>query len=296
MAIKRRLGVVGAILLFSLGAASCGSDDEPSGGGGKGGSAGKGGASKGGGSGVAGKGGTGGATGAGGSAGKGGTSGATGGGGSSGAVGTGGKAGSDAGDAAGGTAGSAGADASPDATAGTGGTAGSDAAPDTGTAGSDASADGSDGSVMCDDKDCAQIVINEIESNPSPDWVEFYNAGTNPVNISGWMWVDSDGLPDAATPADGAPLPRPYRFPAGTILQPGAYITPTENTDFFFGLGGGDSVLFYDSDGDLVQSHTWTAHAPGTNGSLARCPNGTGAIVEVTTSTKGATNATGCPD
>ena len=286
MAIKRRLGVVGAILLFTLGAASCGSDDDPPASGGRGGTGGKGGAAAKGGTsgtgGTAGKGGTGGTTGAGGTAGKGGSGGTVGAGGSSGAMGT------------AGAVGTAGTDAGPDARPdGAGGTAGADAAPDTGTAGSDASADGSDGAVMCDDKDCAQIVINEIESNPSPDWVEFFNAGTNPVNISGWMWVDSDGLPDAATAADGAALPRPYRFPAGTILQPGAYITPTEGIEFNFGLGGGDSVLFYDSDGDLVQSHTWTAHAAA--GTYARCPNGTGAFVDVA-ATKGASNATSCPD
>ena len=37
------------------------------------------------------------------------------------------------------------------------------------------------------------IVLNEIESNgDTTDWVEIYNKGTLPVDISGWYITDDD--------------------------------------------------------------------------------------------------------
>ena len=44
-----------------------------------------------------------------------------------------------------------------------------------------------------------QIVINEVESNDDEtDWVEVYNVGTTPVDLSGWYLYDDDPVGHAA--------------------------------------------------------------------------------------------------
>jgi archaellum component FlaF (FlaF/FlaG flagellin family) len=65
------------------------------------------------------------------------------------------------------------------------------------------------------------IMINEIyaQSKKPHDWVELYNTGTTPVDISGWQIF-----------VDGVPV---YTIPAGTVMQPGSlYVT----SDFNFGI------------------------------------------------------------
>ncbi len=123
--------------------------------------------------------------------------------------------------------------------------------------------------------DCRpSIRINEVESNGGTpgDWVELINIGTTAVDVSGFIIKDDD---DSRTSA----------LPAGTILAPGAFYV-IEETTMGFGLGAADAARLYTTDGVLVDSYAWTAHAPSTYG---RCPDGTGAFVP-TTSTKGAPN------
>ncbi|MEO5768284.1 MAG: lamin tail domain-containing protein, partial [Polyangia bacterium] len=122
------------------------------------------------------------------------------------------------------------------------------------------------------------VVINEVESNGGVpgDWVELYNAGANPVDISGWQFKDDDDTHAF------------YIIPAGTILPSGGYHV-MEGADFILGLGAPDSVRLWNAAGYLVGAYNWTTHATGTYG---RCPNGAGAFVD-TTSTKGTANACG---
>ena len=54
-----------------------------------------------------------------------------------------------------------------------------------------------------------EILANEIGGDTPGEWVEIYNAGTNPVDISGWRFADEDGN----SPSDP--------FPEGFIIQPG---------------------------------------------------------------------------
>ena len=63
--------------------------------------------------------------------------------------------------------------------------------------------------------DCPSAIrINEVESNnDATDWVEIVNAGTEPIDISGWTVMDND---PAGHAADVTPLA------AGTVLAPGA--------------------------------------------------------------------------
>jgi uncharacterized protein (TIGR03437 family) len=125
--------------------------------------------------------------------------------------------------------------------------------------------------------DCGTPVkINEVESDGGTpgDWVELYNPGAVPVDLSGFVVRDKD---DTHT----------YLIPAGTAIPASGYLVFDEAA-LGFGLGSGDSARLFDSTGALVDSYTWTAHATSTYG---RCPNGSGAFTTTTTSTKGTANA-----
>jgi uncharacterized protein (TIGR03437 family) len=123
------------------------------------------------------------------------------------------------------------------------------------------------------------VRINEVESNGGTpgDWVELYNPGTSAVSIAGFGFKDND---------DTHAL---YSIPAGTTIPAGGYFV-IEEAAFGFGLGSPDSARLYNSMGALIDSYAWTPHATTTYG---RCPNGSGALVTSSTSTKGAANDCG---
>jgi uncharacterized protein (TIGR03437 family) len=125
--------------------------------------------------------------------------------------------------------------------------------------------------------DCSSPVkINEVESDAGTpgDWVELYNTGANPVDISGYVFRDNDDTHN-------------YVIPTGTSIAAGGYLV-LEEAAFGFGLGSADSARLFDSKGALIDSYSWTSHATTTYG---RCPNGTGGFATTTASTKGAANA-----
>ena len=128
--------------------------------------------------------------------------------------------------------------------------------------------------------DCAfpvpTVSINEVESSGGVpgDWAELYNTGAAPVDISGFVFKDNDNTHVHTIPPT-APIPA------------GGYFV-LEEAAFGFGLGGADSARLFAADGTtLIDTYTWPAHATTTYG---RCPNGTGAFAETTSSTKGAAN------
>ncbi|MFP3466543.1 lamin tail domain-containing protein [Leifsonia sp. SIMBA_070] len=126
------------------------------------------------------------------------------------------------------------------------------------------------------------VVINEVESsapNGGPDWVELKNTGADPVDLTGWSVLDND---DGHT---AVPLP------TGSVIAAGGYFVIDEAT-LGFGLGSGDSARLYDPAHTLVDTYSWTAHAAVTYG---RCPDGTGAFRNTTTSTQGAANDCSAP-
>lgn len=125
-----------------------------------------------------------------------------------------------------------------------------------------------------------EVVINEVESDgDSKDWVEIYNAGDVPVDISGWYLLDNDPVKHASSVA---PLAE------GTVLQPGDFYVFEEDIQFAFGLGKADSAVVYNKDGVKVAEYTWQAHAAGV---YARIPDGTGEFADVATATKGKSNS-----
>lgn len=126
----------------------------------------------------------------------------------------------------------------------------------------------------------AKIVINEVESSGGVpgDWIELFNAGTRPVDVSGWALRDNDDTHN-------------FLIATGSVIAPGAYLV-VEEASLTFGLGGADSARLFDASATLVDSYVWTAHAGVTYG---RCPNGTGAFANTASSTKGSTNQCGAP-
>ena len=96
------------------------------------------------------------------------------------------------------------------------------------------------------------VYINEFmasETQRPHDWLELYNSSSQAVDISGW------GL------SDDASSPRKWRFPAGTVIQPGSYLTlflsgtsgvDSEgilNASFRLGADGGYSLILSDASG-----------------------------------------------
>lgn len=123
------------------------------------------------------------------------------------------------------------------------------------------------------------VVINEINSRGGPDdWAEVVNTGATPVDISGWYINDNS----PRTAGEVTPVAD------GTVLAPGDRYVFTELVDFDFGLGDGDSVVLYTAWGLEVARVDYPAHPAGF---WARCPDGSGELVDVPTATPGAANA-----
>uniref|UniRef100_UPI002812802A lamin tail domain-containing protein n=1 Tax=Microbacterium sp. TaxID=51671 RepID=UPI002812802A len=141
--------------------------------------------------------------------------------------------------------------------------------------------------------------INEVDSQPA-DWVEFFNPGAEPLDISGFeIRDDSDD--------------HRWRFPAGTSIAPGAFLVVEESTagsgwndataaweenvtfTSAIGVGGADRIRLYDTTGALIDATaSWSAHAGvGTDTAgytLAREVDGAGGFLLARIS-KGASNA-----
>ncbi|HHW83701.1 MAG TPA: lamin tail domain-containing protein [Actinomycetales bacterium] len=139
--------------------------------------------------------------------------------------------------------------------------------------------------------DSSNLVLNEVDSGPL-DWVELYNTGTQPLDITGYVLTDN---------APNDPTHR-YVFPEGTTVPALGYLVVDGGT-FNIGLGGADSVHIFEpgtTDFDpagAVQSYSWSTHAAidGDEAIAAnsRCPNVTGEEWVVAYVTPGAFND--CP-
>ncbi|MBE0539492.1 MAG: CotH kinase family protein [Ignavibacterium sp.] len=115
-----------------------------------------------------------------------------------------------------------------------------------------------------------KVVINEINYNSSltfnpQDWIEFYNNSDTSVNISGWIFRDSEEIHN-------------YSIPAGTILGPRGFIVLCSDDTLFhplfpdvtnyignfdFGLsGGGELLMLLDQNLNVIDSLTYDDAAP----------------------------------
>ncbi|GGH37997.1 lamin tail domain-containing protein [Microbacterium album] len=120
----------------------------------------------------------------------------------------------------------------------------------------------------------AKVVVNEVET--SSDWVELTNVGDVAADLSDFVLKDDNNS-------------RNLRIPAGTVLEPGAFLAIDVDVPGGFGLGRADEIRLFEPDGStLVDGHRWTEHPSPTYG---RCPDGTGEFVTTVAATKGAPNA-----
>ena len=123
------------------------------------------------------------------------------------------------------------------------------------------------------------VKLNEVESDGGTpgDWVELKNTGASSVDISGLKIKDSD---------DAHPF---FTVPAATTLAVRRLLRG--GVDVTFGLGSGDSVRLFATDGTTVlDTYTWATHAATSYG---RCPDGAGAFTTTQVVTRGALN--NCP-
>lgn len=145
--------------------------------------------------------------------------------------------------------------------------------------------------------EAGSILINEIDSQPA-DWVEFYNPGTEALDISGYeIRDDSDD--------------HRWQFPAGSSIAGGGYVLVQADTvglvggsvarfDTAVGIGSADRIRLYDASLALIDdSLPWSGHAAidgdAAAATLARCPDGEGPFV-LAYPTPGAANSCVLPD
>lgn len=81
------------------------------------------------------------------------------------------------------------------------------------------------------------LLINELMPNPSagPEWIEIYNEGDQPIDLSGWSLDDA-----------GAIGSKPYFFDNGTILESGEYLVINQDQSSIALNNTGDDVNLID--------------------------------------------------
>ncbi len=115
-----------------------------------------------------------------------------------------------------------------------------------------------------------QVVINEINYNSaetfnSEDWVEFYNSKSENIDLSNWIFKDSDDE-------------HSFTFPQGTIINSDGFFVICRDTNLFkskfpeatnyignlsFGLdGSGELIRLFNSDEITIDSLTYDDKTP----------------------------------
>ncbi|MDK2972644.1 MAG: hypothetical protein PWP23_2399 [Candidatus Sumerlaeota bacterium] len=140
------------------------------------------------------------------------------------------------------------------------------------------------------------VLINEVFAGV-PDWVELYNPGASPVDLSGW----------ALRMNDKEIVPRDYVFPDGTTIAPGGYLlvsddggtTPPADTATVLHTGfnipwdetRGASVGLVDPWGIGIDYVDWRNSAnEETSGVIRKAPDGTTLVGDVAGPASGTSN------
>ena len=126
------------------------------------------------------------------------------------------------------------------------------------------------------------LVINEVAAKGDPlDWFELHNTLPDPIMLDGFEVADS--LTDAG---------KRVAFPAGTTIQPGAYMQFRLDKDGWpgFALGGDEELGIWLLDGTHVASVDWNEGQSSDGQSYARVPDATGDFQTVDNPTPGAAN------
>ncbi|OGD65853.1 hypothetical protein A2215_00880 [Candidatus Berkelbacteria bacterium RIFOXYA2_FULL_43_10] len=137
------------------------------------------------------------------------------------------------------------------------------------------------------------VVLNEFVPNPTGDddalmpdgeWVELYNKGNWPIDVSGWYIYDIDN--------NGIEINSSRIVGGNTTIFAKGYLVVFRDAGGSFELTNtADQVKLYDdiiSSGILIDSFLYTGSVE--NRSWARVPDGTGSWVGNRTLTQGVTN------
>ncbi|MBP7388994.1 MAG: lamin tail domain-containing protein [Chitinophagales bacterium] len=116
----------------------------------------------------------------------------------------------------------------------------------------------------------SQIEVSEINFNSdstlnSGNWVEFHNRGSNPVNLTSWLFTDANSF-------------NVFSFPVNQTIAAGGYLVVTDDTAKFknvnpavsnvigemsFGLSNNsDTITIYDNNGSVVYNMTYFDSTP----------------------------------
>ena len=122
------------------------------------------------------------------------------------------------------------------------------------------------------------VAINEIHQKGEPeDWVELKNTGSVTCSLVGWTLYDQ-GI------KDDAPAKDDKIFALTGSLTPGAFLFLEKNTNFAFGIGGGDTVYLKSPDDTETSLTDLNSDDDGATGLCNGLPTNTGA------GTKGTSN------
>lgn len=133
-----------------------------------------------------------------------------------------------------------------------------------------------DGPVRINEIMAQNTTGQQDENGQYEDWIELYNNGTEPFDLSGG-WLSDDG---------GNVFK--WQFPAGTVIAPGEYLIVWADEDQDEGplhtnfklSASGEEVWLAASDGVVLDHLAFGAQT--VNVALARIPNGTGPFVQQT--------------
>jgi hypothetical protein len=114
------------------------------------------------------------------------------------------------------------------------------------------------------------IVINELNYNSADefdpgDWLELYNLSDQAVNISGWRLFDENDSAGFSIPSTTVIAPNDCFVLCQDLAKFSQLFPEVKNTvgDLGFGLNnGGELILLFNGDGDLVDSVSYDDSAP----------------------------------
>ena len=143
----------------------------------------------------------------------------------------------------------------------------------------------------------AKLVINELQSSnkdtvtdekgDADDWLEIYNAGTNVVDLKGFVVSDSKGTAQTISST--------LTIEAGAYLLVWADASPAQGADhlgFKLSAGNGGTVTIADQHGNVLDTVTFGASTG--QDSYARFPNGSGSFSWCEKPTPQASNGSAC--
>jgi hypothetical protein len=135
-----------------------------------------------------------------------------------------------------------------------------------------------------------RVVINEVYSRGTleePDWVEIYNDGNDPVDLSGWKIYDSGGQSGSKPKME---------IPTGTTIAAKGFIVITVDDESLagFGLSSNGEKVWFENTTAVVDSVEFPMMSE--TQSYGRFPDGSNNLQLLETITKGAPNSNAMPN